>query len=99
MAKCRPILLPLVAIWQQDFARRKPLFLLAANFRCADDRLSNGKNDPAANAIGPAANLDHRSTAIPHPIVSPMKKAPLSRWEHRYLGQELFPETLSALEI
>jgi hypothetical protein len=28
-----------------------------------------------------------------------MKKAPLSRWEHRYLGQELFPETLSALEI
>jgi hypothetical protein len=41
MAKCRPILLPLMAIWQQDFARRKPLFLLAANFRCADDRLSN----------------------------------------------------------
>ena len=28
-----------------------------------------------------------------------MKKAPLSRWEHRYLGQELFPDTLSALEI
>ena len=28
-----------------------------------------------------------------------MKKAPLNRWEHRYLGQELFPETLSALEI
>ncbi len=28
-----------------------------------------------------------------------MKKVPLSRWEHRYLGEELFPETLSALEI
>jgi DNA invertase Pin-like site-specific DNA recombinase len=31
MAKCRPILLPLIAIWQQDFARRKALFLLTQN--------------------------------------------------------------------
>jgi len=28
-----------------------------------------------------------------------MQKAPLSRWEYRYLGEEQFPETLSALEI
>ena len=28
-----------------------------------------------------------------------MKKVPLRRWEHRYLGEERFPETLSALEI
>ena len=45
------------------------------------------------------AKLDYRSVAIPHPAVSPIQKAPLSRWGHRYLGQELFPETLSALEI
>jgi hypothetical protein len=38
----------LVTIWQQDFARRKPLFMLAAHFRCADDRLGNGENDPIA---------------------------------------------------
>jgi hypothetical protein len=49
MAKCRPILLPLVTIWQQGFARRKPLFMLAAHFRCADDRLSNGENDLIAD--------------------------------------------------
>ena len=49
--------------------------------------------------IGPPPSLDYRIVAIPHPAVSPMQKAPLSRWEHRYLGQELFPETLSALEI
>jgi TnpA family transposase len=28
-----------------------------------------------------------------------MKKPPISRWDHRYLGDERFPETLSALEI
>src|SRR6476646_6069526 len=28
-----------------------------------------------------------------------MKKPPINRWEHRYLGEERFPETLSALEI
>ena len=28
-----------------------------------------------------------------------MKQAPLRRWEHRYLGEERFPEMLSALEI
>jgi Domain of unknown function (DUF4158) len=49
--------------------------------------------------IGPAPSFDYRIVAIPHHAVSPIQKAPLSRWEHRYLGQELFPETLSALEI
>jgi hypothetical protein len=61
--------------------------------------LSDGENGTIADGHRAAPGSDHRSTAIPHPIVSPMKKAPLSRWEHRYLGQELFPETLSALEI
>jgi hypothetical protein len=28
-----------------------------------------------------------------------MKKGPMSRWEHRYLGEDGFPATLSALEI
>src|SRR3954471_13110352 len=37
--RCREILLPLTAIWQQDFAQYKPLFLLVPDFRCADDRL------------------------------------------------------------
>jgi len=31
--------------------------------------------------------------------VASSTKAPLRRWEHRYLGEERFPETLSALEI
>jgi hypothetical protein len=40
------------------------------------------------------------SPAIPyHPGTGPPKKVPISRWEHRYLGEERFPETLSALEI
>jgi len=29
----------------------------------------------------------------------PPKKAPINRWEHRYLGEERFPGRLSALEI
>jgi hypothetical protein len=49
MAKCRQNLLPLITIWQQDYAQRKPLFSLAGNFRCADDRLSNGENGPIAD--------------------------------------------------
>jgi hypothetical protein len=38
-----------MTIWQQDFVRRKPLFWLAAHFRCTDDRLSYGENDPIAD--------------------------------------------------
>ena len=30
---------------------------------------------------------------------SPTKKPPINPWEHRYLGEERLPETLSALEI
>lgn len=45
------------------------------------------------------AKPDHGSAAIPHPVTSPTKQAPAHRWEHRYLGEERFPETLSALEI
>jgi hypothetical protein len=37
--------------------------------------------------------------AIPDPVASPTKKTPINQWEHRYLGEERFPETLSALEI
>jgi hypothetical protein len=37
--------------------------------------------------------------AIPDPLASPIKKAPINQWEHRYLGEERFLETLSALEI
>jgi len=38
---CRAILLPLITIGQQGFARRKPLFLLAPVFRRADDDFRN----------------------------------------------------------
>jgi hypothetical protein len=38
-----------MAIWQQDCAPCKPLFSLAANFRCADDRLGNGGNGHIAD--------------------------------------------------
>src|SRR5260370_6697703 len=41
----------------------------------------------------------HGSAAIPDLAAGPPKKAPINRWEHRYLGEERFPETLSALEI
>ena len=34
-----------MTIWQQDFARRKPLFWLAAHFRCVDDRLSDAEDN------------------------------------------------------
>ncbi|MGH9447149.1 MAG: DUF4158 domain-containing protein, partial [Terriglobia bacterium] len=36
---------------------------------------------------------------IPHPPSRPEKKSPISRWEHRYLGEDRFPRALSALEI
>ena len=29
----------------------------------------------------------------------PTKAPPIKRWEHRYLGEERFPETLSTIEI
>ena len=32
-------------------------------------------------------------------MASSVKREPLRRWEHRYLGEERFPEMLSALEI
>jgi hypothetical protein len=32
-------------------------------------------------------------------VISSTKKPPTNRWEHRYLGEERFPETLSGLEI
>jgi hypothetical protein len=47
-----------MTIWQQDFAQRKPLFLLAANFRCADDRLGNGENGLIADGHGTATKLN-----------------------------------------
>src|SRR5438270_8622085 len=37
--------------------------------------------------------------SIPDAAASPTKAPPINRWEHRYLGEERFPETLSALEI
>lgn len=36
---------------------------------------------------------------IPDTAANPLKARPTTRWEHRYLGQEQFPETLSAVEI
>ena len=36
---CRSNLLPLAVIWQQDFARRKPLVMRLPRFRRIDDRL------------------------------------------------------------
>lgn len=32
-------------------------------------------------------------------MATPVNKAPLRRWEHRYLGEERFPDGLSALEV
>jgi hypothetical protein len=37
--------------------------------------------------------------AISDTAANPTKRPPTNRWEHRYLGAERFPETLSALEI
>src|SRR6478672_115176 len=45
------------------------------------------------------ARRRHGSAAIPNLAAGPPKKAPINRWEHRYLGEGRFPETLSALEI
>jgi len=53
---------------------------------------------PSPTVIGPALGSDQGIAAIPYPVASPTK-APLRRWKHRYLGEERFPETLSALEI
>jgi len=53
---------------------------------------------PSPTVIGPALGSDQGIAAIPYFVASPTK-APLRRWEHRYLGEERFPETLSALEI
>jgi TnpA family transposase len=70
--------------------RAVPDFVSAdPHFCCADDRLSNSEHDTITGA-----SLFRMSR-----IVNPTEKAPLSRWEHRYLGQEIFPEMLSALEI
>jgi hypothetical protein len=46
-----------------------------------------------------ARRFYHGSAAIPDLAAGPPKKAPINRWEHRYLGEERFPERLSALEI
>ena len=46
-----------------------------------------------------AARVASWSPAIPDAAASPTKKPPINRWEHRYLGEERFPEALSALEI
>jgi hypothetical protein len=45
------------------------------------------------------ASFRHGSAAIPYLAAGPPKKAPINRWEHRYLGEERFPERLSPLEI
>ena len=44
-------------IWQQDFARHKPLFWLAVNFRRTDDRLSNGVTGTIADVHRTATRL------------------------------------------
>jgi 2-iminobutanoate/2-iminopropanoate deaminase len=46
-----------------------------------------------------AAKFAYGGPAIPDAAANPSKARPTTRWEHRYLGQERFPETLSALEI
>jgi TnpA family transposase len=43
--------------------------------------------------------LPHGSRSIPDAAAHPTRAPPINRWEHRYLGEERFPETLSALEI
>jgi hypothetical protein len=35
--------------------------------------------------------------AIPDPLASPIKKAPINQWEHRYLGEEWFPRRCQRL--
>ncbi len=86
-------------IWQQHFARRKPLFLLTAILRRADDRLC-GIGDRSIDGRHSAdPKLQHRSAVIPDPTARLTKTAPTRRWEHRYLGETRFPGTLSALEI
>jgi hypothetical protein len=46
-----------------------------------------------------AAKFTWGSRSIPDAVANPTKAPPINRWEHRYLGEERFPETLSALEI
>lgn len=55
-------------IWQQDFARHKPLFWLAVNFRRTDDRLSNGVTGTIADGHRTATRLGspERSHSAPH---------------------------------
>jgi hypothetical protein len=36
---------------------------------------------------------------MPDPAARPQPPVPTRRWEHRYLGEERFPATLSALEV
>ena len=43
--------------------------------------------------------MPHGSRSIPDAAAHPTRAPPINRWEHRYLGEERFPETLSALEI
>ena len=43
--------------------------------------------------------MPHGSPSIPDAAANPTKALPINRWEHRYLGEGRFPETLSALEI
>ena len=49
--------------------------------------------------VRPDGKAEIMEPAIPDPVASPTKKTPINQWEHRYLGEERFPETLSALEI
>ena len=44
-------------IWQQDFARHKPLFWLAVNFRRTDDHLSNSGTGTIADVHRTATRL------------------------------------------
>jgi len=46
-----------------------------------------------------AVKFAYGGPAIPDVVANPLKARPTTRWEHRYLGQEQFPETLSAVEI
>lgn len=52
-----------------------------------------------STATQPAPRPDHRSIAIPDPAARAKTKLPVRRWDHRYLGEERFPGTLSTFEI
>ena len=101
--RCRTIRLPLPAIWQQYFARRKPLFVRAAMSRRADDRLCGIGDRPIDGDHSADTRPQHRSVVILDPTSRPTTTAPTPtptrRWDYRYLGERRFPGTLSALEI